>query len=616
MQCASDPEWWSSIAAQTLSGGSPFPPQRDLPLRDYALAVESSKGCYPEVLASAYLVAGMNDPPSIRERAELLHLPYWDLVDRLDRRQQPPRSAETVVSIAPSSNPRGILTGAVRLGRSTPVPPVLETFSSPTSPTPALDLRPASSASRRRRRRTKDAPDHPPFNYPSEGKTYNEFTGIWYKDASVIYHKETSKIIDNFKDRTTLLGDLHHKNCTLKINSLQHSDTGPYMFRIEIKDLDKYSYQDNKVSITVKDSPEKPIISVNEEVMSQKETTATCIVSHSCPSDQPPQLTWSLNGTHTSQSLSQDHGQWKIKSSLTFTPSREDHNKPLSCSANYSGGKKVTSSKTLKVKYPPYNVNVKSNLPVKENTSVELICSCDSNPPASFQWISSNGSVLANGPTYKLNNVSRYTEAISCTANNTEGQNSSSPHKINVLYPPEIKNGSFCKSETTVCVCIVDSNPPSEVKWFGPSGAFPSSSIEQKGFRTIFTLQGWEGFPDTIHCSASNSEGNSVITLQVPNHRIIIYIAVATVAVLVTLVVISICVAKRHCRRRAEEQHSMDLKADNEMKTTPKSGLESKKEKSNGIYRNNQDDFVDYENWGRDDLPCGQDEDQAVYANK
>ncbi|XP_073719464.1 sialic acid-binding Ig-like lectin 14 [Misgurnus anguillicaudatus] len=399
------------------------------------------------------------------------------------------------------------------------------------------------------------------FNYPSNGKIYNEFTGIWYKDGSVIYHKETSKIIENFKSRSTLLGDLHHTNCTLKINSLQHSDAGSYMFRIEIKYLNQYSYENRKVSITVKDSPEQPSISMKEEVMSQREMTATCIVSHSCPSD-PPCLTWNHEGTLTSQRQPQDHGQWRLTSSLIFTPSREDHNKPLICSAEFSGGKKATSTKTLKVKYPPYNVDVKSNLPVKENTSVELICSCDSNPPASFQWISLNGSVLANGPTYKLNHVTRYTESISCTASNTEGQNNSSPQKMNVLYPPEIKNGSSCKSEPTVCVCIVDSNPPSEVKWFGPSGAFPSSSVEQNGFLTSFTLQGWEGFPDTIQCFANNSEGNSVITIQVPHRGMIIYIAVATAAVLVTLVVISVCVAKIHCRGRAQEQK------------TPNSGLE------------------------------------------
>ncbi len=90
------------------------------------------------------------------------------------------------------------------------------------------------------------------FRYPANGKTYTEFTGIWYKEYSTIYHTDTSKIIDSFKGRTSLIGDLHKNDCSLKISSLSSSDTGPIMFRIEIKDLDKFSYEKNKVSITVK----------------------------------------------------------------------------------------------------------------------------------------------------------------------------------------------------------------------------------------------------------------------------------------------------------------------------------------------------------------------------
>ncbi len=71
---------------------------------------------------------------------------------------------------------------------------------------------------------------------------------------------------------------------------------------------------------------------------------------------------------------------------------------------------------------------------MKENDSVELTCSSNSNPPAnSYQWFSSNGTMLAKSPTYKLERVSRHTEAISCTAINTEGKNSSGPQKISVL---------------------------------------------------------------------------------------------------------------------------------------------------------------------------------------
>ncbi|XP_073719465.1 sialic acid-binding Ig-like lectin 14, partial [Misgurnus anguillicaudatus] len=163
-------------------------------------------------------------------------------------------------------------------------------------------------------------------------------------------HKVISKIISKFRGRTSLLGDLIHKNCTLKINPLNHSDAGSYIFRIEIKYFNKYSYMESKVSITVKDLPEQPTISVKEEVMSQREVTAACIVSYSCLSD-PPRLTWSHEGRLMSNSQPQDHGQWRLTSNLTFTPSREDHNKPLICSAEFSNGNKMTSTKTLKVKW-------------------------------------------------------------------------------------------------------------------------------------------------------------------------------------------------------------------------------------------------------------------------
>ncbi len=90
------------------------------------------------------------------------------------------------------------------------------------------------------------------FRYPANGKTYTEFTGIWYKGYSPIYHTDTSKIIDSFKGRTSLIGDLSKNDCSLKISSLSSSDTGQFKFRIEIKDLDKATYEKNKVSITVK----------------------------------------------------------------------------------------------------------------------------------------------------------------------------------------------------------------------------------------------------------------------------------------------------------------------------------------------------------------------------
>lgn len=92
------------------------------------------------------------------------------------------------------------------------------------------------------------------FSYPAKGKKYTRFTGMWYTGnyESTVYHTDTSKISEVFKGRTSLTGDLHQNTCSLKISSLRGSDTGPFMFRIEIEHLDKYTYVENKVSITVK----------------------------------------------------------------------------------------------------------------------------------------------------------------------------------------------------------------------------------------------------------------------------------------------------------------------------------------------------------------------------
>uniref|UniRef100_A0A672K6U4 Si:dkey-238d18.5 n=1 Tax=Sinocyclocheilus grahami TaxID=75366 RepID=A0A672K6U4_SINGR len=448
------------------------------------------------------------------------------------------------------------------------------------------------------------------------------------------------------------------------------------------------------------ETPENPTVSVEEEVTSGKLVTATCAVSHSCPSDLP-RVSWSHDGSHSSPSQPQNHGQWKLTSySLTFTPSREDHNKRLSCSAEFKG-KTVTGYKTLKVKYPPYNVNVVTKSSVKENDSVELTCSSNSNPPAnsfqwfssngkrlaenptyklervsrhteaisctaintegknssgpqkinvlyppynvnvvtkssvkendsveltcssnsnppanSFQWFSSNGKRLAENPTYKLERVSRHTEAISCTAINTEGKNSSGPQKLNILYPPEIKSESSCQSKIlTACVCIVDSNPPSEVKWFGPdsSKASSSTSIKQNESLTIFTLQGWLGFPETIQCIANNSLGSSFITLEAPQNGIIIYIAVAS-AVVVVLACILVYVVARRCGKRAAQLRVIKNEQ-NEMKITQNNKEE--KGSDGDIYTNCPEGRV-YDNWGCDVRPFSSDralEDEAVYAN-
>lgn len=88
------------------------------------------------------------------------------------------------------------------------------------------------------------------FSYPNPMKPPTEFKGIWFVETVPIFHPQQSEIQQNYRSRTKLLGDVKNKNCTLMIDPLQSSDTGPFRFRIEMKDFDSYSYSE-RVSISV-----------------------------------------------------------------------------------------------------------------------------------------------------------------------------------------------------------------------------------------------------------------------------------------------------------------------------------------------------------------------------
>lgn len=91
------------------------------------------------------------------------------------------------------------------------------------------------------------------FKYPGSYRKASHLTGIWFTDSNEkVYHTVTSKISSAFQQRTSLWGDLSHQNCSLKINPLLRNDHGPFTFRIEIEDFNKYSFIHNKVSITIK----------------------------------------------------------------------------------------------------------------------------------------------------------------------------------------------------------------------------------------------------------------------------------------------------------------------------------------------------------------------------
>ncbi|XP_010883399.2 myelin-associated glycoprotein isoform X2 [Esox lucius] len=404
------------------------------------------------------------------------------------------------------------------------------------------------------------------FNYPEPKPKPSRFTGVWLKDShEVVYHPDSSRIFKGYRGRTTLVGDLWQKNCSLRITPLHLSDKGPFFFRIEMEDLNKYSYIHAKVSIAVSSSPDSPSLSVKEEVKVGGVVSASCSVFYTCPSE-PPLLTWSHTRTPSIQSQQLVNGQWELTSSLTFTSTMKD-NKALVCTAEYRGGKKVNSSKTLNIKYAPVDVKVEVASNVKEGTSVELKCSSNSNPaPHSFRWHNSKGPLPSRRSTIKLERVTRLTEALYCTAINTEGQGQSSSLKVHVEYRPEIRVGSACTADFSIitCLCIVDWEPPGMVQWSLPGRPLPSTKVERHGSLTIVTLQRTFDFFDTVQCNASNTYGNATLSCSMPtNYKMLMqYVSTAVGVFVVVLILIPMtsCLLLKKCGRRRNDQTITILK--------------------------------------------------------
>ena len=76
--------------------------------------------------------------------------------------------------------------------------------------------------------------------------------GIWSKkNGGVIYHNGRSYVLDHFKDRTRILGDLNEGNCSLEIDDIKPFDNGPFCFHAE-KGNDKYRFNNSCVFIVMK----------------------------------------------------------------------------------------------------------------------------------------------------------------------------------------------------------------------------------------------------------------------------------------------------------------------------------------------------------------------------
>ncbi|KAM9310677.1 myelin-associated glycoprotein [Pholidichthys leucotaenia] len=452
------------------------------------------------------------------------------------------------------------------------------------------------------------------YNHPSRG--FTKLRGIWYHETDkIIYHQETSRINQQYRGRTNLLGDLGQNNCSLKIDRLNPSDTGPFYFRIEIEQHDSYSYKEKKISISIADQPPTVGFSVKEEIKTGENVSASCSVIYSCPAS-PPVFTWSHSGVNHIQAQPLEHGQWKVTSTLIFQPTHMDQNKTLRCNIAITGIKPQEASQILKVKHPPVNVIVDYKSDVHEGETVRLYCTSDAYPPVtSYQWHDEKGAQLSRA-NMLVQNITRHTAGpMYCSAINEEGQGRSNPVKFNVLYAPDIKTGSSCTSDGDVvkCVCITESNPPSLVQFVLADRVLHSTNKETHGFLTFSTLQTDFGSSKNVICLANNTLGKANLTLPLPVNSDMQNILIASIGgmiLLILVIVVGAGIAKK-CRGRPNDVETSNLstmEAADKAVALPQYATTKRKK---------TDDYSHWPHMNESDHVYGNvlENDEAIYAN-
>ncbi|XP_073718676.1 sialic acid-binding Ig-like lectin 14 isoform X4 [Misgurnus anguillicaudatus] len=181
------------------------------------------------------------------------------------------------------------------------------------------------------------------FQYPGTRQPSARTRGIWHRKNKTniyIYSENKTRIEDNFKGRTRLVGRPGEKNCSLEIDEVKKSDNGPFCFRVELQTSvkNKNFFVYDCVHINMIDKASHPELHSDQAVQEGRPAIFRCSVRHTCPSHQP-NLTWNHNGHSMKTYKDIGHGNWEVESILTFTPTKDDKHSNITCTVSYHGVK-------------------------------------------------------------------------------------------------------------------------------------------------------------------------------------------------------------------------------------------------------------------------------------
>ncbi|XP_069803450.1 myeloid cell surface antigen CD33-like [Dendropsophus ebraccatus] len=205
-----------------------------------------------------------------------------------------------------------------------------------------------------------------PCNFTADNRnTFSNTTGYWRRmplhTGDIVATNDKSS--DVKKPNFYLKGNPDSGDCTLTITDAGREDEGEYYFRFEeSKDSPvKYNYYgETTTAITVTDLTEEPVISDLGTVTAGIDKTVTCSPPGNC-SAASLVIQWKKSDVS---------GIWKNTSTITFTPSPDDHQKTITCEMTNSRGN--TTKKTILL-------DVSSNMTTSDTSiywyiAVAIIC--------------------------------------------------------------------------------------------------------------------------------------------------------------------------------------------------------------------------------------------------
>ncbi|XP_036394841.1 Schwann cell myelin protein [Megalops cyprinoides] len=370
-----------------------------------------------------------------------------------------------------------------------------------------------------------------------------------------------------FRGRAALAGDPRQGDCSVRIEGVTEDDRSYYEVGVKEPGVSEWR-KSKKVFLNVSDNPSQPMISDPGAVVEGQLVTLNCTISNSCPT-QPPQVWWKWErGRQANESRPQTQGPplpqgELLLSSFSFTASSQAQPR-VRCEARYQGGRTVSSTRELHVRFPPKDVEVHVHtLSVQEGASALLSCSCKADPPATeFLWVySQQGAVFLlpqRSHTVRLYNVTRDTR-VRCTARSPMGQADSALTGISVQYKPVISPQSFCRWEGQVvfCFCAVDANPRAAVTWSVnrsvPPDSYNTSASVSPGNGTLSaTLRGDMELVLSVTCYANNALGNDSSTLLYTLNDALLWKVLPAAGALASLLLVSALLLLLYlCHRKA-----------------------------------------------------------------